>query len=54
MERDAFIGSKKTCELIDNCSQMHLWRLLNDRNRCHLRSPRRDTRCEPEWSSGVP
>jgi predicted DNA-binding transcriptional regulator AlpA len=40
MERDAFIGAKKTCELLDKCSRMHLWRLLNDERYRHLKFPK--------------
>jgi predicted DNA-binding transcriptional regulator AlpA len=40
IEADGFIGARKTRQLLDNCSQMHLWRLLNDERYRHLKFPR--------------
>ncbi len=37
---DALIGAKKLRHLLDDCSEMHIWRLLNDEQYRDLKFPR--------------
>jgi predicted DNA-binding transcriptional regulator AlpA len=37
---DALIGAKKARELLGNCSEMHIWRLLNLKDYAALKFPK--------------
>ena len=37
---DALIGARKTRELLDNCSKMHIWRLVNLESYAALKFPK--------------
>jgi predicted DNA-binding transcriptional regulator AlpA len=40
MEPNVLIGAKRMCELLDNCSRQHLWRLLTDEKYKRLKFPK--------------